>query len=115
MFSSKKLLYLWLAVTVILTVAGYLMAWHGAVYAESAERTNTPGTKYVIEREVGKVLLWPTMVSAKITSSKNINFIFLILLQFFGYFLVFKLVDIFMNRKHNKSLKRGTPPFGGIP
>ena len=112
MFSSKKITYVWLFGTIVLTVTGYMLAWHGAVYAESADRIAMSADSYLVEVEIGKILLWPTMLISYTTDYKNMNIIELVFFQLLGYFLVIKLLDKFIIRKHNKSFKSGTPKSG---
>ena len=103
-----KTLLLWLLITVVLTVIGYLTLWHGAVYLESAEYSGEPGYIYLAEVIIGSILLWPVTgtgwLSYFVTGDKgSIGFPTFILLQFGGYFCLYLIVSYVKRKAHNKN------------
>lgn len=87
---------LWLATVLLLTVVGYLLLWHGAVYLESAQRAGITDVIASSEVVVGSLLLWPVVGYGWITpwltgQSGHIGLWLLVGLQSGGYLALYFL------------------------
>lgn len=101
----RKIIVIWILVSTVTLIAGYLMTWHGAVYSESAERTGGPGLFYNLEFIAGQILMWPAfgfgwlmeLINPITTGHRKVNVIQVLGLHYSGYGIMF--LPFFMHRK----------------
>ena len=92
----KRSTVAWLMVTVILTIIGYIMLWHGSVYLEHTERTGETGYLYLAEIIGGSILLWPVTIYGWLSywisgSKQDISSFTFFVAQGAGYFALYFL------------------------
>lgn len=106
--SLHKIIVIWILVATAALISGYLMAWHGAVYYEAAEKAGDPGLFYRLESIAGQILMWPVfgvgwlleLVNPITFGHRTINVLPMLGLHYAGYGLIFLFYFRFGKKKH---------------